>query len=420
MPQINLKLFAASLIWLLLTACGEAETITPTVVQPAAPTPSTRQIQARTLTAIWEAVDQNYVFSSLFETEWQAARSLYLGRVETAQDTDFPAIVEEMLAILPDDAATWQSREARIEADTAEVSSYEGIGAFITYRDRPEPHIVILSIIPDSPAESAGLLAHESILAIDGLPIDPAEGVAAVRHIRGLAGSEVTLTVRSPSGALREVEVTRSRLVATGGLVSGEIPGAEIGYMLFPPAAYQELSEDILASYQIMTEAGERQLNGLILDLRIATSGGGWPIELLLSVFAAGEVGEFYGQGELNSFDIQSQDFYDSQTVPLVVIVGPDTQGAPEIFAAILQANGRAAVVGLPTQGNVERMEEFALPDGSRIFIATGSFRVANGTDIGLAGIQPTLRVAQDWDEVTATEDPVIDEAIRYLQAVQG
>jgi C-terminal processing protease CtpA/Prc len=41
------------------------------------------------------------------------------------------------------------------------------------------------------------------------------------------------------------------------------------------------------------------------------------------------------GSGQLNS-----------QSLPLTILIGPDTQGASEIFAEALQATGRAVLIG--------------------------------------------------------------------------
>src|SRR5690606_25386433 len=51
----------------------------------------------------------------------------------------------------------------------------------------------------------------------------------------------------------------------------------------------------------------------------------------------------------------------------VVVLVDEDTSSAAEIAAAVLQATGRARVVGLPTHGNVEVVRTYLLPDRSQV-----------------------------------------------------
>jgi len=77
-----------------------------------------------------------------------------------------------------------------------------------------------------------------------------------------------------------------------------------------------------------------------------------------------------------------------------------------------MQAIGRAAVIGLPTPGLVETAGEFPMPDGSRAFIVTSSYRTPTGQDIGQGGVEPDVIVERDWDAVTTTNDPVRNAAV--------
>ena len=101
--------------------------------------------------------------------------------------------------------------------------------------------------------------------------------------------------------------------------------------------------------------------------------------------------------------------------MPLVILIGPDTQGLPEIFAGALSDAGRAILVGLPTPGAIQGYEDFPLPDGSRLFLATSSFRTHKGTDFASSGLQPDIVVNSDWDTVTSDSDPVLEAAITQL-----
>jgi carboxyl-terminal processing protease len=183
--------------------------------------------------------------------------------------------------------------------------------------------------------------------------------------------------------------------------------------LLLPATPTQNLINEVVAALRSLNE--ERALGGLILDLRIATAGSGWPLSQMLALFSDGEMGELYTREETTPILVAGQNISDSQVLPLTIIVGPDTDGAPEIFAAALQATGRARLVGMPTPGSIEIVGQFPLPDGSRVFIATGSYRTPDGRDLGQQGIQPDVTVEVDWDEVTLEDDPVRDAAVRAL-----
>jgi C-terminal processing protease CtpA/Prc len=131
-----------------------------------------------------------------------------------------------------------------------------------------------------------------------------------------------------------------------------------------------------------------------------------------MGLFHDGTAGEFYSRTEEQLFRVQGLDYVSSQSVPLVLLVGEHTAGFPEILAAGLQAEGRAQVVGGPTAGMVETDSAFYLPDGSRAYIQSTSFRLLSGTEIGLTGIQPDLLVETRWDEIRPDEDPLLEAGL--------
>jgi carboxyl-terminal processing protease len=370
-------------------------------------------VYSQVFDAFWEALTENFIYTDVNAQRLQAAYDEILPRVEAAStDDDFAGLVEELVSELPEGSVLYETRAERLSAETRDAARYEGIGAIVAARSQPDPHVVVLATIPESPAEEAGLQAHDSILAIDGLPVQAEEGLEVVQRIRGPAGSEAVLTVRSPDMQTRELRIPRAALTTTYQLQAAPIPDTGFAYFLFPPAAYESLGSDFANGYQAFSVQG---LDGLILDLRIASEGAGWPLDGFLALFADGEVGEFYSLDETTPVSVEGQDILGSQNLPVAVLVGPDTSGSPEIFAAVLQAKGRARVFGLPTSGNIEAFSEFQLPDGSRALIITRSFRTPTGDEIGLTGITPDLLVEADWNTVTPADDPVLAAAVQWL-----
>jgi C-terminal processing protease CtpA/Prc len=160
-------------------------------------------------------------------------------------------------------------------------------------------------------------------------------------------------------------------------------------------------------------------LEGLILDLRIASSTRGWPLEALYTMFYNGEMGEFYNRKDKQLIQVEGQDVFGSQDVPLVVLVGRNTTGTPEILAASLQTQERAVVIGEKTPGSIESATPFYLPDGSELFVQTTSFVLPNGAEVGTQGVVPDVAVKAGWDEILPDDDPVLDRAIETLDELQ-
>jgi C-terminal peptidase prc len=382
------------------------------------PQASPQEQQTKTFEVLWKNLEENYIYFGSAEVDWQALHDKYLDRINTGLTSEeFAAMIKELEAELPAGSLVHETRAERIERDTTDTSSYEGIGAFVGFSDEPEPHIVLLDVIEGSPAEKAGLQAHDSIFAIDGSPILLEEGITAVDRVRGPAGSSVTLDVQTPGTAERSVEVKRGKLTSTGKLKASVIQGTNYGYLLFPPVGYDTLQADVVQSMQKFSN--DKTLEGLVIDLRIASSTRGWPLEDMYTMFDDGELGEFYDRNDKQMVEVTGQDTFSSQDVPLVVLVGQNTTGFPEIFAASLQIHERAFVIGETTPGAVETTSSFYLPDGSQAFIATTSFVLPNGEELGTTGVVPDLPIAVGWDDVSPEQDPVLDRAIETLDGQQ-
>jgi carboxyl-terminal processing protease len=378
------------------------------------PKTSLPEQQAKTFEALWKHLEDSYIYFETADVDWATVHDKYLERINSGLTADeFNDLMKELGTELPAGSLSYETRAERIEADTTDTSSYEGIGAFVGFSKEPEPHIILLSVIEGSPAEHAGLKAHDSIFEIDGSPIQLEEGITAVNRVRGPAGSSVTLSIQSPGTPERSIEVKRGKLTSTGKLEASNVRGTNYGYLLFPPVGYSTLGDDVTKSLQQFTT--NRTLEGLILDLRIAGSTRGWPLEDLYAMFYHGAMGEFYNRDKKQLVELKGQDVFSSQKVPLVILVGQNTTGSPEILAGSLQMHKRATVIGETTPGAVESSSSFYLPDGSEVFIETTSFILPNGGEIGTTGVVPDISLQQGWDEVLPNNDPVLDRAIQYL-----
>ena len=382
------------------------------------PSYSPAEHQTRVFDTIWTHLQESYIHYESADVDWDALNKEYLERINAGlSDEEFTALIQELQTELPTGTLTYQSRAERIESETTDISTYEGIGAVMTFTEDPAPHFIVLSVIPGSPAEKTGLKAHDSVSKIDGEAVQVQEGQRAVNRIRGAAGSTVTLTVQSPGESERSIEIQRAKLTSTGKLEARMLTGTNnYGYMLFPPTGSATLMKDVVESLQSFTT--NRTLEGLVLDLRIASSTrGGWPMEELFKLFHDGNVGEFYNSEQEQVLNINGEDQFSSQTVPLVILVGENTSGAPEILAAGLQSGGRAEIVGATTLGAVEITTPFYLPNGALILVESTSFRLLNGEEIGNKGVQPDVEVEAGWDVVIPDADPVLEAAIELLDA---
>lgn len=400
-------MLAASAAW--IAACG-AQASAPT----AGPTSAHVPQQLAVFEQLDQAIRQSYLYADYGGLNWDAETAAVRHRIEAGlSDGEFAMALSSLIAQLPEGSASYLSRDERIAADLEASTVYEGIGAFVGVRGDPNPRIVLLSVISGSPAERAGLLAHEAIYAVDGTAVSPDEGVDVLDRVRGPAGSEVVLRVVSPSGTAREVSVQRAQVVAADALRGGLLTPSLL-YLLAPAAGDSSMFEAVAKVFQD-SEDQQQPITGMVLDLRIAGSGGQWPLVEMLILLGEGPMGKFTNRDGDQPLTITGRQIANSQTVPLVVLTGPDTSGLPEIFAAALQASGRAAVVGLPSAGTVLNYRRMTLLDGSLLTFADSTYLTEDGVDLSRTGVVPDIRVGADWDEVLPDKDPVLSQAIGLL-----
>src|SRR5207247_1798615 len=106
-------------------------------------------------------------------------------------------------------------------------------------------------------------------------------------------------------------------------------------------------------------------------------------LEGILGQFVTGEVGSFRSQHDTNPLDIQKGSLNDRLAhVPVVVLVDKGTESFAEVLAAVLQAQRRARVVGVPSAGNTEEIYPFNFEDGSRLWLAEYGFQLPGGVSL--------------------------------------
>tara|TARA_B100000686_G_C16774232_1_gene967290 strand:- start:818 stop:2113 length:1296 start_codon:yes stop_codon:yes gene_type:complete len=394
----------------LLTACNSEDTDNLNLPTPL-PASDRTELHLRTYDAFWTKLEPNYIFVGSTDFDWKLMPIQTRRQVSSGMtDEEFDGLIDSFIDLFPDDTVIYRNRVERINADLKATLSYEGIGAYISVINEPTPHIVLLSVITSSPAEKAGLRAHDSIYYVDGKPVTEEEGITVVDRIRGPAGSIVTLQVISPNGSERTVEVTRERLQATDMLRYTYLPIAKAGLIRIPMGGNANIMSDMLTSIDTLIE--KNGMENLVIDMRVAHSNDDWPLESMLSLFTEGDMGTIYTRYDNYALTVDPQNVSGSQTIPLVLLVGPDTQGASEIFAAALQDKGRATVIGQPTSGYVFDFDHFILPDGGEVFFGNSSYVSPLGRDIGVLGVMPDVLVQSSWDQVSDEDNFKYDSVV--------
>ena len=250
-------------------------------------------------------------------------------------------------------------------------SSVSGIGVtFFMYRDTAR----IEEIIPNGPAEKAGLMTGDRIISVDGQSIVGTEisdkGIQS--KIRGDKGSKVVLGIKRNT-AKEPLKFT---------ILRGDIPinTVDAAYMLDKQTGYVKVTKFGRSTYSEFLSAliklKKEGANSFVVDLR-GNAGGYMEMAILM-------VNEFLPQGELIVYtkgrkmreDIQvwsdSQGSFHEEQV--VVLIDEYSASASEIMAGALQDNDRGLVVGRRSFGKGLVQKQIYLPDSSVVRLTTARY----------------------------------------------
>ncbi|MFN2286501.1 MAG: S41 family peptidase [Anaerolineae bacterium] len=285
--------------------------------------------------------------------------------------------------------------------------TFEGIGAMVTMRE--DGYLEIASLISGQPAEAAGVLPGDIIVAVGDQSIVGLGLYEAISYIRGPAGTDAVLTIlRADEDDEITITVTRARIEVP--VVEYRMLDDEIGYILltdFDANAADNVQE-------ALEELAKQNPKGLVFDLR--SNPGGWLDQAI-------KVSDLFLNKGLVAIERDSsggeQRFYSydgdiGEDIPMVVLVNGGSASASEIVAGALQDRGRAVLIGTQTLGKGSVQRPNALSDGSQLRVTIARWFTPNDNSIHGDGLEPDI-LAEIPDDTPTGEDPQLERAVEYF-----
>jgi carboxyl-terminal processing protease len=388
------------------TSATTTPTTPPTVeTATATPEPTSSPTPIATRTA-----DQEEDFQLFWEV-WDLVRRDFYGDIPDTQEVTYAAI-RGMLGTLDDDYTVFVEPETAAVLGEDATGEFEGIGAFVGLDDDGKLEIVVP--FEGGPADSAGLLAGDRVLAVDGEPLSGKSLYESINLIRGPANSQVTLLVqRQGVPEPFAVAVIRARLEIPITVV--EIRDDGIGYIRLHE--FSATADRLVA--EGLKELLEQEPQGIVLDLR--QNPGGWLDQAVAVADLFLDEGvvltERWSDGSEQVFKSRSGDL--AESIPLVVLVDRGSASASEIVAGALQDRERAVLVGETTFGKGSVQRPFTLSDGSELRVTTALWFTPNDQAIHGAGLVPdieVLRPERDGGDPDQNVDTQLERAAEYLR----
>ena len=351
---------------------------------------------------------------TLFQPFWQAWQIVTSQYVDQPVDTQklMRGAIRGMLLSLGD-AYTAYMEPSEYQQSTSRLNNeYEGIGAWV---DTTGKQLKIISAIPGSPAEKAGLQPGDIVLKVDGKDMAGLDGATVLTKVLGPANTKVLLTIqRQGAAAVLEVSIVRAKIIIPS--VETKMLDGGIAYVKISTFGDQTSSELKTSLTKLMAQHPK----GLILDLR--NNGGGYlitGIEVISQFVAKGEVMyEVAGDGTRTPYSAAPGGL--ATDIPMLVLVNKGSASASEITAGAIQDLGRGKLVGETTFGKGEVQKWFPLgSNNGAIRVTIARWITPKGRQIQGAGLTPDVEVKLSDEDVKNQRDPQLDQAVKMLSGTK-
>jgi carboxyl-terminal processing protease len=429
----------------------------------AAPPAFSSELAVQTFDSVWSRIANTHYDPELGGVDWAAVRTELEPRARAASSSgELRSVLRDMLGRLglshfgifaPEAAATLEG-DLDPEASGASGQANPGLDLRLV-----EGSLTVVRVRNASPAQAAGVRAGWTLLSVgardvtvlpEGLSIPGTPGDSAVGSteadararalylpslalalLQGESGSDVEAVFADENGAERSIRLLRAppagEIVRFGFLPpfpveieDREIPhgsGGSVGWIRFSgwfPAVYAGLAEAV---------DRHRDACGVVLDLRGNPGGLGAMVMGVGGHFIdeAAELGVMRTRDTTLRFVVNPQRVspagvrVDPFAGPVALLVDPLTASTSEIFAAGLQALGRARVFGETTAGQALPAVVISLPNGDRLmhviadYTAPGDVRLEGRGVIPDESAPPTLRAIRQG------RDPALDRALEWM-----
>ncbi|HKY50765.1 MAG TPA: S41 family peptidase, partial [Candidatus Limnocylindria bacterium] len=353
-------------------------------------------------------VDRPALTGSVWSDFAKLAASLdgVVARYPTVDKTLMERAAVDGMARAMNECHTYYLNPDRAKGFNQRPAPVSGIGVTI-FQPEPGQPIEVIDVIPNTPAERAGVKKGDKIMKVNGEDVSALTTEEVATRVKGPEGTQVTVTFLRGAG---EVTLTMSRARFQSPLTTSRMEDPKIGYL----QARQLIST---VADELAAAARQRSAEGAqawILDLRDDPGG-----ELTVAVNVASLflqrgtlVYQIGRDGQRTAVDTNPSKFL-GLNKPMVVLVNKNSASGSEIIAAGLRANGVATVMGAQTAGCVGTGQPRELPDGGLLLVTLTKMQDAKtGADLNGPGkgVVPDQVVADPSDQQ-------LQAAIEYLRS---
>ncbi len=362
MKKRLLALFLAAVI-LVVPVCASAEEVSAELPE-----------EYTVIDAIRKYIDKNYQF----EVDYEKILDSVIKEALKSNPELFDEIAAGIMNGLDDYSVYYSSEEFR-DFFTQIEAEYAGIGAYIS---RNNGYPTVAGFIEDSPAEKAGVMQGDIIMAVNGEDVVGKDTEIVVGKIKGDEGTSVTITLKRGEELL---DITIVRATLHTATVTSSILDGDIGYLAISQFSSSTSSEFKTA----FLEMKEKGVDRFIVDVRnnpggVTTQAVGCASLMLPKGSTVLKV-KSKAQGE----NVYTSNYSDGKKEKLVVLTNEYSASAAEIFAVAIKDNDAGILVGQKTYGKGTMQTTASLGDYGGLKVTMAEFTGPADTTINQTGVIP-------------------------------
>lgn len=286
---------------------------------------------------------------------------------------------------------------------------YYGIGAYLQL-DLATGFAKINGVIPDTPAEEAGLRENDIIYMVDGEIVQGLELSEVVSRVKGEEGTIVHLTIyREGESDYLEIDVERRKIESP--TVRYEMYDNGVGYIQI--TEFDEVTTEQFTEALAVIKGSKAK--GLILDLR-SNPGGSLPVvvDIARSILPKGLV--VYTEDKYGERDEYTCDGKNELDIPLVVLINGNSASASEILAGAIKDYDKGTLIGTTTFGKGIVQRILPLTDGTALKLTISAYYTPKGNNIHGIGIDPDIEC--EFDSEAYYDEGVDNQLERAKQEI--